>query len=81
MSELRAPCIAGCEVRAELGLALLDLRRALETVDRETNSHNSHNIRVFCVMSSAPPVLDDPLTTILPCNIIESVVFCFQSTP
>ena len=52
MSELRAPCIAGCEVRAELGLALLDLRRALETVDRETNSHNSHNIRVFCVMSS-----------------------------
>ena len=77
MSELRAPCIAGCEVRAELGLALLDLRRALETVDRETNSHN---IRVFCVMSSDHPVLDDPLT-ILPCNIIESVVFCFQSTP
>lgn len=80
MSELRAPCRAGCEVRAELGLALLDLRRALETVDRETNSHNSHNIRVFCVMSSDHPVLDDPLT-ILPCNIIESVVFCFQSTP
>ena len=77
MSELRAPCRAGCEVRAELGLALLDLRRALETVDRGTNSHN---IRVFCVMSSDHPVLDDPLT-ILPCNIIESVVFCFQSTP